>query len=589
MRSECNLHTLQSQAWPDPSYCTEEQLFIRDIQAGYCNNIRNTLHIKQFGSFSLMTYFNAFHLTRWRQINPNIEPIFQIKGTGDIALQWTHLDRFGKMHKLDEVHITLDDAQWTSINTPSLSIKNGFIAPFITALSQESIIQNTRYVTTTPAERSVRLGLVITHFKRHKQVLSAINRLASLMQESDYQSKISLKVIDNSQDLPFIEQTGVTIIPNKNLGGSGGFARGLLEYEQVGGYTHCLFMDDDASCSTESIKRTIAALEMSIDESTAIAGAMLREDKPALMHENGANFTGLCKPIHCGLNMATLADIAKTDHLPHIDYGGWWYFAFPISKVKNYPFPFFVRGDDVSFSLANKFHITTLNGVCSWQDSFEEKSSPLTNYLDTRSHLIHLLVGHINSERGTILNIIKTQVKRRTESMMYESAEAALMAIEDVLQGPQFWVDHMDMSERRQVISAMTKQEKMRELTDDELTFTSKRSAPRRISNRLAYHLTIKGLLLPNVLLRRRPALTKKSFIANRYELFRFPGVIYLSEKNQTGFFAKYDKFRFIKTLIQSTRAQHILIRDFKKLSEQYKIGYENLTSRKFWQDVYAI
>ena len=29
------------------------------------------------------------------------------------------------------------------------------------------------------------------------------------------------------------------------------------------------------------------------------------------------------------------------------DYGGWWFFAFPLEATAAYPYPYFVRGDDV--------------------------------------------------------------------------------------------------------------------------------------------------------------------------------------------------------------------------------------------------
>ncbi len=72
-------------------------------------------------------------------------------------------------------------------------------------------------------------------------------------------------------------------------------------------------------------------------------------------------------------------------------YGGWWFFAFPIKQVTRYPFPFFVRGDDINFSLANDFHITTLNGVVSFAEDFSDKESPMTLYLDLRNHMVQHL------------------------------------------------------------------------------------------------------------------------------------------------------------------------------------------------------
>jgi len=47
----------------------------------------------------------------------------------------------------------------------------------------------------------------------------------------------------------------VQLIPNKNVGGSGGFARGLVEALQENTYSHFLFMDDDIELDSESIYR----------------------------------------------------------------------------------------------------------------------------------------------------------------------------------------------------------------------------------------------------------------------------------------------------------------------------------------------
>ena len=88
----------------------------------------------------------------------------------------------------------------------------------------------------------MKLGIVITHFNRQQFVLPAVERLVSdFLQTEEYKDKIALFIVDNSQNLPKID--GVTIISNENLGGAGGFTRGLINLQETEGYTHCLFMD----------------------------------------------------------------------------------------------------------------------------------------------------------------------------------------------------------------------------------------------------------------------------------------------------------------------------------------------------------
>ena len=61
----------------------------------------------------------------------------------------------------------------------------------------------------------------------------------------------------------------------------------------------------------------------------------------------GARFDGLCRPNKCGLDLRYIHDLLVNEEEEHIDYGGWWFFAFPIKDIKNYAFPYFVRGDDI--------------------------------------------------------------------------------------------------------------------------------------------------------------------------------------------------------------------------------------------------
>ena len=95
-----------------------------------------------------------------------------------------------------------------------------------------------------------------------------------------YQDNIGLTVIDNSQNISRDEAQGITLIPNNNLGGSGGFTRGLLHLKDEGSFTHCLFMDDDASCEVESIRRCYHLLQFAVTERFAVSGVLMRELEP---------------------------------------------------------------------------------------------------------------------------------------------------------------------------------------------------------------------------------------------------------------------------------------------------------------------
>ena len=98
-------------------------------------------------------------------------------------------------------------------------------------------------------------------------------------------------VIDNGRtlDAEALSDEGVTILPNPNVGGSGGFARGMMEaMKHDENFTHVLLMDDDVSISTESLRRTFNLLSLATGKykNAFINGAMLVAEEPNRQFED---------------------------------------------------------------------------------------------------------------------------------------------------------------------------------------------------------------------------------------------------------------------------------------------------------------
>ncbi|MDQ2095984.1 glycosyltransferase family 2 protein, partial [Rhodalgimonas zhirmunskyi] len=195
--------------------------------------------------------------------------------------------------------------------------------------------------------------LSITTFRREAAVERTVRRFSKFITDSRLKDHIRLTVVDNGQSVSIEESDHVHVIPNENFGGAGGFSRGLIAARESGA-SHCLFMDDDASIHMESLERTWMFLAYARDPATAVAGAMINAAHRWAIWENGAIFNTRCYPLHMGVDLrdpgqAFGMEFDTTGPAPANFYGGWWYFAFPVAEVKHMPFPFFVRGDDVSF------------------------------------------------------------------------------------------------------------------------------------------------------------------------------------------------------------------------------------------------
>lgn len=442
-------------------------------------------------------------------------------------------------------------------------------------------------VTDAPPLRQVRLAMVITTFRREDAVAAAAARLTALMDSGQMGGAAHLFVIDNGQSLSLPPHPRVTLIANRNLGGAGGFARGLAEARTLG-FSHCLFMDDDAACEDEAILRLHAFLQRARDPDTAVAGAMLPAARPWQMWEIGARFDGLSRPLWHGTDLRDTQMVARMlidagRDKPRGFYGGWWLFAFPLATVRHDPFPFFVRGDDSGFSLANPFRPVTLNGVASVQEDFSAKQSPLTAYLDLRYHLHHLLVqpGMPRRARWTVP---LRQVIRPLARMHYDSAEACLLAMADVMQGPDFFRDAPDLGTRRADIAALTRSERW---VPDDRPVPPAPVPPSRWFARLM-KATLNGHLLP---FWGRLGRDVTLSIGDRGAIWPVWGaarLTYVDGGRGLAYSVRHDKRRFGRLSMRMLRLVALWYLHQGRLARDYRRSYPEMTSPAFWQGLFV-
>ena len=439
-----------------------------------------------------------------------------------------------------------------------------------------------------------RLAVSITTFKREDQVRETVARLDAFLQGFAYGEQVHVQVVDNGQSAEIAASARVTPIDNPNYGGAGGFARGLLEAEAAG-FSHCLFMDDDASFHMENIARAYMFLALARDRRSAVSGAMINNTHKWAMWENGAWFDGACRPLDCGTDLRDRSAVFQMEmdgaqrRLPTL-YGGWWFFAFAIDQVRHHPFPFFVRGDDISFSLMNDFAITTLNGVVSFQDDFSEKESAQTLYLDLRNHIIHHLVS--DDLARSPLGTAKVPVRFIMRSLLrfhYESAAAQLLAWQDVMRGPEFFDANIDMAGRRADIKALMKDEVWRPVEPGDLAERRRLTRLSRRWRHLIGYSTLNGHLLPFSARRWDKVVVGMGERGIVYPAFGAAEISYLSADGERAYRVKQSKRRFFATGWEMTRTLTRFLRDFARIRAQYRDGYPRLTARGYWQGKLAL
>lgn len=575
---------IQQFCWPDIALVPEVELYGRVNEFAKISLSANGVNFKENGLLLTNTFFNSLSVGVWKKYTKIDDLSFLLEGKGKFLVQFG-LDRLGHAHRwLYEIEVYIDGSTNIPLNFWS-KLEEGMLYCKITALT-EGTICNGGYITNTKPLHDVKLGIVITHFNRKSYVVPAMKRIQEqLTSDERFKDKIDLIVVDNSQNITNEESHGATIIPNLNLGGSGGFTRGLLHLKD-NNYTHCLFMDDDASCEIESIRRTYNLLAFAIDATLSVAGSMLREIEPYQLFEKGAVFDGRCHPLKSGLDMRDIRDLMLSEQQDvEANYGGWWFYSFSIKAIKNYSYPFFVRGDDSLFSLMNQFPICTMNGIATWGDDFSLKQSPLVMYLDARYHILNSM-QFLNHDLISILKNVSQFVLAQLFSYNYASAKAVRYALIHVMEGKNFWYKNMDMSEIRPLINSFTPFEKMEKinLADFEPIRVDYNESKLK---KLIRIVTLNGFLLPSFLIKDQVVYQDKSFRAWIRALYRNKKVLYYYEPNGLGYIAEHNKGLFFKELLVFSIQALKFIFKYKNLKKEYKEALPYMTSEKFWREVY--
>ncbi|MEC8196493.1 MAG: hypothetical protein VX228_09280, partial [Pseudomonadota bacterium] len=356
--------TLQNFIIPEPGICTEERLYYRENGAISLDLDRGQYHVPAGHRLSFDTYFNLFNLESWLKACTLKGLFLEIHGAGQAELRVTQV-----LPGRSSEEVLIQQVTELSPNTPLVldlsaaasAEARGVLYLSVTALAAPVTLYNARFATQSTPTDWPDLTLSITTFRREGEVQATVARLETFLADYAHRSHIRLQVVDNGQSTDLTPSDRLTVYPNRNLGGAGGFARGLLE-ARAAGASHCLFMDDDAAFHMENIARAYVFLALARNPQTALAGAMINTTHKWAIWENGAWFNGACRPLHNGVDLRRRSKLFRMQQevnvpQPETFYGGWWFFAFPVKELTHHPFPFFVRGDDVSFSIANDFDI----------------------------------------------------------------------------------------------------------------------------------------------------------------------------------------------------------------------------------------
>lgn len=348
-------------------------------------------------------------------------------------------------------------------------------------------------------------------------------------------------------------------------------------------------MDDDVGVDPECIYRVQKIYEYARLE-FSISGLILsKDDGHTVLQVGGRYKNGFCWiPVCSGYDMADLADLIKLNRThAKIDFGAFPFYAFPLKSSKNYPFPFFVRGDDVLFglqqsNLAKKFWLGI--GVLISRSGLILKECPHTLYQDCRALIAIELMSKNKSSLLKVLRIYTRMCLSQVFSYKYASAHAVNSALLDVLKGPSFFENELDQRSIRERNKKFNVKERYEWTDETEEVECSKN----RHSLRIIRLITLNGLLLPVFLLRRKAVLQNKGFRASFREIFGYRYVCYESLDGKRLIVAQ-DKCVIFKLLLKWLSISISIVCSYKKLKHSYVDCSSRMTSKKFWSQKYDL
>ena len=559
------------------------------------------------------TYFNSITCAKWRKYTAADRIFLQLKAKGDFKVQlFAHYREGSEIRKefypMQEYHFAR--MQEVEIDIPENS--KGAVAGFeIIALGEFAMEGGGWYTEVFPSQiRDVRISIATTTFKKEAYIRRNIDILERELfyGEEPCREHFRLLIVDNGRTLDpeEINSGYITVFPNINAGGAGGFTRGIIEsLHSAQDPTHILLMDDDVTILPESMVRTYALLALIRKEyeDYFISGAMLRSQQMNEQHEDvgyvcDEGYYKACKPtMFLHLWDQVFLNDEERPAMPN-SYAAWWYCCFPVTQIHpdDLPLPVFIRCDDVDFSIRHKAKIITLNGIFVWHDDFAYKfNASMEFYMVIRNSLATQAIDGIYPD-ADFKGHINTLFEERLKALNYQDCDLLLDAIEDYLKGPEF------LMEPRGEQIVKEKSAKNEKLADMELIYPQVKDvrpdqvyrdlyapAPLEGFKKWIYDRTYNFHLFPKCLLNKETGIIP-------YDWFYAPGKNYKRDRllavnfrTKTAHVRVRSRRRCLDLLKRRKRLYRRWRQEGKMISERYRQAAGLFRSEKFWREYLGI
>lgn len=306
------------------------------------------------------------------------------------------------------------------------------------------------------------LSIAITTFNRAPYCL---NQLKAIAADANVRGRLdTIYCTDQGTDLVRDERgfaavakdlgSQLTYVRQRNMGGSGGFARGMYETVKAGKSDYTLLLDDDAISEPESIMRAVQFADY-CTRPTIVGGGMFHLDNRTMLYTLGERYnrasywTQPAAGLEYNHDFATqpLRDSPKLHRRADSDFNGWWMCLIPTQIMREIGLaqPLFIKFDDVDYGLRAEdhgYHTVCLPGVAVWHQAWHAKDPSRTweGYYLYRNHWICSLLHCTKPSWHFLYGMLFDDAKAGVE-LVYSAMHLHHLALRDIMRGPDYIAD----------------------------------------------------------------------------------------------------------------------------------------------------
>ena len=581
---------------------------------------RRQLYLPAFQRVSFGTYFNAFPASYWRAHTDVTQVRLTVETQGAATVVIYRSTPRGSANRVESIHVA--DGTPASTELPLANFGDGGWYWFDLVAGSEPVrMTRAEWLVEEPEDFVAGTATIaVTTFNRPD---FCIRHLSTLAESPELLESVDRLLITDQGTRKVRDQDGFkaaaarlgdkfTLIEQGNLGGSGGFARGMHEAVKDGRSKYVLLLDDDVLIETEGILRAVNFADFT-RKPTLVGGHMFNLYERAVLHSFGEEMNeyrfiwGPADNTEEGHDFA--ASNLRTTPWMHrrvdVDFNGWWMCMIPTSVVREIglALPVFIKYDDAEYGIRAKAHgytTVTLPGAAVWHMPWTEKDDTIDwqAYFHQRNRWVAGLVYSPYKKGGFLWRHSFLLDVKHLLSMQYSAVDLRLDALEDVLRGPEHL--HPAILTKMPEIRARRATFDDAKATKEVSSFPAvKRVRPPRMGKKPAAPGTIIGALgaaasagvrqlrsvRPGAL--EHPEAVVAAMDARWWRLSQLDSAIVSNSDGSGAAWYKREPAKFRDMLARSIKLHKQLLAEWDSLSEQYSQALPQFTSPEAWEETF--